>query len=411
MAMTRPLGETPLVVPPGLLGGSRRARTWAVVAFLALASTFGLLARRRAARSVAAPLYRTEAVVVRSIVQQVEAPAQLDVPARTEVAAPSPGLLVEVLVRPGDVVARGARLARLDPRAAGFELEGARAAERAAEARVDEAEAAHRAAADVKGRAERHFGLDPSQRWRATAAEASEARSLGALRAARAELAAAAGRREAAELSRRERTLRAPAAGVVLAAPERTGGVVGPATGALFVLGSTLDEFVVRASVAEADVGQVRVGQRAEFAVPAFPDRTFEARVDAVQIEPEARPGAVTYPVLLAASNPGRALFPKMTATVRIEVARAEGALAVREAALRFLPEGAAPAPPRSRLWLSGDGTHVEARFVSAGVTDGVFTEVRPGGREVRPGDRAVVGLLPRAEGDGGPGITLGARR
>ena len=118
--------------------------------------------------------------------------------------------------------------------------------------------------------------------------------------------------------------IRAPIDAVVLAAPERVGTVVSPEIGRLFVLGSTLDVMRIRVSVAEADVAEVKPGQSASFSVPAFPGRTFEARVVHVSPEAQRERSAVTYEVTLEASNRPQLLFPGMTADVRIGVARAD---------------------------------------------------------------------------------------
>ena len=66
-----------------------------------------------------------------------------------------------------------------------------------------------------------------------------------------------------------------------------------------------------------------------------------------------------------------------MTAQLRIKVAEVDDVLAVREATLRFTPEGAPEAPARSRVWRIR-GTELEEIPVEAGLSDGALTEVRP---------------------------------
>jgi HlyD family secretion protein len=81
--------------------------------------------------------------------------------------------------------------------------------------------------------------------------------------------------------------------------------------------------------------------------------------------------------VTLLADNPDHLLLPGMTAQVRIKVAQVDEVLAVREATLRFTPEGAPPAPARSRIWRI-DGTKLEEIPVEAGLSDGAMTEIAP---------------------------------
>jgi HlyD family secretion protein len=121
----------------------------------------------------------------------------------------------------------------------------------------------------------------------------------------------------------------------------------------------------------------------------------------------------VTYPVTLRAKNPDRTLLPGMTATVRIEVAEARDALAVREAALRFTPPDEEAGAPRSRLWQSPNGSRVEAIEIEPGLSDGAYTEVRPKpGNELTAGDFIAIGMA-KGEGENGngPGISLGGKK
>jgi HlyD family secretion protein len=123
----------------------------------------------------------------------------------------------------------------------------------------------------------------------------------------------------------------------------------------------------------------------------------------------------VTYPVRLRADNPDRALLPGMTATVRVKVGEVQDALAVREAALRFTPDSAEPAPPRSRVFRQTAAGKVEAVPVTAGLSDGVYTEVTPVAPAVlAAGDQVLVGRLQggsAAAGRGAPGVALGQRK
>lgn len=402
------LHETPLIIPARLLRGT----LWSRVAVLLLGAVVAGVVVTLVMRTSGPPepRFRTAPALRRTIVQSVEATGELDVPRRTELAVAGTGRLAEVLVGPGARVERGQILARLDPRTARLEVESVRAAERAARGKLDEARAAHRAAVQARARAEELFGLALAKPHQVDSAKLGEERAHGALAAAEGERAQAARRRELAELAQRELTIRAPERGVVLSAPSRIGAVVSSGGPALFVLGNTLESLVLRALVAEAEIGRVRPEQAAEFSVPAHPGRVFSARVTAIQIEPERRQGIVSYPVLLTAENPSGLLLPGMTATVRVEIGRMVDALAVREAALRFTPEDVDAAPPRSRIWLSHDGVGLEAVAVSAGMSDGTYTAIVAREGSLDSGAPAVVGLLSTGLQAKRPGVSLGSR-
>jgi multidrug efflux pump subunit AcrA (membrane-fusion protein) len=98
-----------------------------------------------------------------------------------------------------------------------------------------------------------------------------------------------------------------------------------------------------------------------------------------------------------------------MTATVTIEVDRAENTLAVREAALRYRPEGTTEGAPRRQVWaVTSKG--LEAIPVKPGISDGAFTQVEPQAPALLPvGTRLALGVIASETDKGsGPGIKLG---
>jgi HlyD family secretion protein len=400
-----------LALPDPLTARPNRRRLLLICALLALAAGIALLV------FVLRPAelnYRTAAVTRRTVVQAVEAQGRLDVWTRFDVAAPVTGRLVQVAVEAGTKVLGGQVLAQLDTDVAEATVAGARAARRGAGSRVAEARAALKVSKDARQRTEALAGRGLASASDLVNAKASEEKADAALKGAVAELASANEKVSSENLAKEDRTIRAPANGVVIDAPRWSGTVVGPAAGPLFIIGTDLDTLRLDASVPEADIGSVRPGQTAEYTVPAFPGRTFRAEVVTRAIQPEtSSTGTTTYRVTLKATNPDRDLLPGMTATVRLEVARAENALAVREAALRFSPSTTSEAPARSRVWRI-DGAHsVTPVDVMAGVSDAAYTAVSPkDARALKDGDAVVIGLPPSSNGSekSGPGITLRKR-
>jgi HlyD family secretion protein len=284
---------------------------------------------------------------------------------------------------------------------------------RAAASRVAEARAALNVATDVRQRTEALASRGLSSASDVVSAKASEEKADAVLKGAIAELASANEKVSSENLAKEDRTIRAPANGTVIDAPRWLGAVVGPAAGPLFVIGSELDTLRLDASVPEADIGSVRAGQTAVYTVPAFPGRTFRAEVVTRAIQPEtSSTGMTTYRVTLKAPNPDRSLLPGMTATAKLEVARAENALVVREAALRFAPDTKNEAPPRSRVWRVDADHGIVPVDVAAGVSDAAYTAVSPQDpRALRAGDAVVIGLPPTSSPEkSGPGITLRKR-
>ncbi|MFA9412120.1 MAG: hypothetical protein ACERK0_12695, partial [Deltaproteobacteria bacterium] len=156
----------------------------------------------------------------------------------------------------------------------------------------------------------------------------------------------------------------------------------------------------------------VTVGFGAKFEVPTYPGQVFKATVKHISPNPRTEYGAIFYDVKLATENLEHLLLPGMTAQVRIKVAHVDDVLAVREATLRFTPEGAPPAPPRSRVWRVR-GEALEEILVEVGLSDGAITEVRPSEPEsLDVNDPIAIGLALEGEGDpDAPLLSLKGRR
>jgi HlyD family secretion protein len=380
--------------------------TFAVVGVLAAAATAYAVVRNRPVPTQ----YRTTAVERRSIVRVVEATGHLDVRTRVEVGAPEDGRLVELYVKSGDSVKANQPLARLDQRAASIALRGAEASVAAAGSRIAEAETALASATETRTRTERLLQKELASPADLEAARSAEAKARAALATARAERSATSASLKSAQLTQTLTTLVSPIDGVVLEAPTTLGPAVGPDHHALFVVGSSLDTLRIDADVAESEVGQLKPGELAHFAVPAYPGKSFEAHVERIGIDAQRTNAAVRYPVELSAQNPDRTLLPGMTATVTMEVSRVENALAVREAALRFHPEGTSDASPRGQVWLVTQHG-LEAVAVKPALSDGAYTAIEPVPPAQLPvGTKLALGVLSGGSSDKaqGPGIKLG---
>lgn len=110
-------------------------------------------------------------------------------------------------------------------------------------------------------------------------------------------------------------------------------------TPTLFTIANDLTQMEVQADVDEADIGQVKQGQRVEFKVDAFPDQVFEGTVTEVRLEPTVTNNVVTYTIVINAPNPDYKLMPGMTAETEIFVLEKKDLLVVPSKALRFTPD------------------------------------------------------------------------
>jgi len=141
-------------------------------------------------------------------------------------------------------------------------------------------------------------------------------------------------------------TIRAPVDGIVISRNVDAGQTVAASLQAptLFVIAQNLTDMQVDTSIDEAEVGRVKVEQAATFTVDSFPGRSFSGTVTQVRKAAQVVQNVVTYTAVVAAPNPDLALFPGMTANVRLVIDTRQNVLKVPNAALRFRPAGIADA-------------------------------------------------------------------
>src|SRR5437899_10012369 len=156
-------------------------------------------------------------------------------------------------------------------------------------------------------------------------------------------------------------TILAPVDGVVVSRQVDVGQTVAASLQApiLFTIAQDLTKMQVETSVDEADIGRLKVEDRASFTVDAFPGETFTGTVTQIRKAPQVVQNVVTYTVVVAVENPSGRLMPGMTANVKLVVAQKPNALKVPNAALRFRPAGVeatVPAAPPRGGGTSGGG-------------------------------------------------------
>lgn len=194
--------------------------------------------------------------------------------------------------------------------------------------------------------------------------------------------------------------IRSPVSGTVIDRSVDIGQTVAASfqTPTLFKIGQDLSRMQIDTTVAEADVGDVEVGQPVRFTVDAFPDREFAGTVRQVRLNPAIQQNVVTYNVVVAVANPDLKLLPGMTAYVNIEVDRRDRALLVSNAALRFKPaeddNGKAGQPRRrggmgSTVYVLRQGKPAAVK-ITTGLTDNKQSEILDSGG-LKAGDQVIV--------------------
>ncbi len=183
-------------------------------------------------------------------------------------------------------------------------------------------------------------------------------------------------------------TITSPIDGVVLSKSVEEGQTVAASfsTPELFKIAKDLTNMQVVANVDEADIGNVRAGERVSFTVDAYPDDKFQGTVTQVRQEATTTNNVVTYEVVINAPNGDLKLKPGLTANVTIYTSEKTGVLCVPTKALRFTPTAEtvgkewkiADCNGKNKLWTI-EGNTLKAHAVKTGMTDGSQTEIVSG--------------------------------
>jgi HlyD family secretion protein len=142
----------------------------------------------------------------------------------------------------------------------------------------------------------------------------------------------------------------APVDGIVVSRAIDVGQTVAASLQApvLFTIAQDLTKMQVETSVDEADIGRIKLDDRATFTVDAFPGETFAGNVMQIRKAAQVVQNVVTYTVVVAVDNPAGKLLPGMTANVKLVYAEKPAVLKVPNSALRFRPAGADGGPTGS---------------------------------------------------------------
>jgi HlyD family secretion protein len=428
MGMSSPADNAAL-----LLGGAHTP-WWRRPAFL-IALALALAASgaaswwwQRRAQGNAAPRYLTEPAMRGDLALRVSANGTL-APTRTvNVGSELSGTVARVLVDVNDRVKAGQLLVELDTTKLRDQVARSQAALASARARVAQAQAT---VAESRSKLERQRGIEKLSEGMFPAkqdldsAQAAYDRALADEAAARASVndAQAAARVDATNLAKA--SIRSPTDGVVLTRNVDPGNAVAASLQAvtLFSIAEDLTRMKLQVNIDEADVGQVREGQRASFTVSAFPNRQWPATIRRVGYGSTTKDNVVTYLAELDVANDDGALRPGMTAVATIAATEKKGVLLVPNAALRFTPSSGAaaaatpsgsivsklvPRPPSTgaprragtnaaaarQVHVLRDGAAV-AVAVQPGLSDGRRTEIAGG--ELKEGDAVIVEQAARA--------------
>ena len=361
------------------------------------------------------PSFRTAPIVRSDVVRTVEATGTVtprNSPSGIPVGAQVNGRLIKLFVDYNSVVTNGQVVALIDPlvyeanyKSAVARLHVNRANVEVSEASVRSREAelalAEKTYARKKALAEKNLApvaeLDSAEETLAKA-RASLDSAQASLKSARASVEQSEADVSQASANLEYCTIVSPVDGIVIDRKVEEGETVVSSMNAVPVLTIAEDLSViwVEATIPEADVGNVKVGQAVSFTADAY-RRRFTGKVIQIRRAATTTNNVVTFPVIIEAENPDEMLFPGMTATLSIETARAEDVPVVAAGAFRFRPkqedlENLGEVPRGRKIWIAGDDGSLTPVLVTEGVSDDSFTQIVCDGADELVGKNAVLG-------------------
>ena len=364
----------------------------------------------------AAPSYTTEAVTKGDLTLTVTANGTLQPTRSVNIGSELSGTVSRVLVDVNDIVKKGQVLVELDTAKLNDQIVRSRAAVAAAQAAVALAGATVKEAQGNLARLEEvsrlSSGKVPSRAELDTGRAVLERAKANAL-SAEANVVSAKATLSTDMTNVSKASIRAPTDGVILTRTVDPGNAVAASLQAvtLFIIAEDLHQLRLQVNVDEADVGSVKVGQKARFTVSAYANRKYPAAITRVAFGSTITENVVTYITYLGVDNADLSLRPGMTATANIIANERRDVLLVPNTALRFtpsqnakaaaskgivaslMPRGPARTPRKSaasgantsaarQVWVLRDGAPVAVN-VTPGISNGKMTEITAGDLQV----------------------------
>lgn len=412
-------------------------RKWVIRGGIAVVLLLAILLLARCFSSDDKPNYATREVRTGDLTVSVSATGNLKPINQVDVGSEQSGKITAVYVDVNDRVTKGQKLAELDTRRLVDTINQNRAQVVSSQASVAQAQAQVDLTKATLDRQLNVFTLSGGKvpaKTEIDTARANYQSAIATLRSQQAQVDVSRAQLSTAQTNLSIAQIVSPVNGVVLSRDIEPGQTVAASLNApvLFTLAEDLTQMEVEVSVDEADVGQVKEGQSATFAVDAFPGRTFPAKVTRVNVGSNSASTSssssttttsttgtvVAYTAVLTVNNSDETLRPGMTATADVVTQELRNVLLVPNSALRFKPVSAGqgggitsvlPGPGRMRrggakrqvnfgagssqtVYIVGEDGNPKAVQVTVGASDGSRTAITGGA--LKPGMRVITGQL-----------------
>lgn len=358
--------------------------------------------------------YLTEKVAMGDVEKTVLATGALQPSEVVNVGAQASGQIQSLEIKVGDRVHRGQVLAVIDPATQQTTLRNAEA-----QLAVQQAQRASQEASLAQNeltlrRQETLLKTNATSQSAYDQADLAVKLSRANIRSSDAQIRQAETNVEKARVDLGRTNVTAPIDGVVTAIVVRQGQTVNAVQSAPTIVRiANMDLMTVKAQVSEADVINVRPGQKVYFTILGDPEKRYYGQLSGVEPAPESAQGAnemaasaasstsaVYYNALFDVPNTDGRLRASMTAQVNIVLDEIKGVVTVAAGALSATPD----AQGRYTVKILGADGKTTERKVRVGLNNNVTAQVLEG---LKVGDNVVIGdgrgITANAMTGGGP--------
>jgi len=351
------------------------------------------------------PKFRFDKVVKGDIEMAVTATGTVNPVTTVLVGTQVSGTIKNIYVDFNSPVKKGQLIAQIDPALFDAQVNQAKANLLSSKANLEKAEAT---LVDAKRTMERNkelFSKNLIARSDLDTAETNDETAKASVSAAKSQVAQTEAALSLAETNLYYTKIVSPVDGIVVSRNVDVGQTVAASfqTPTLFSIAQDLTKMQIDTNVAEADIGNVRVGQDVEFTVDAYSDTTFKGKVWQVRNAPITVQNVVTYDVVIQVANPDLKLKPGMTANVSIIISIKKDVLKISNTALRFKPAEKSKTTAQQKgtgVWILAEGNPKRVP-ITIGISDGNYTELISG--EIKEGQELIVESLAKAKAQATP--------
>ncbi len=334
--------------------------------------------------------YITKEITEESITEYVEASGTIKPLNTIEVGTQVSGTVAQIYVDYNSVVKKGDLLAELDPSLFQANVDQSTAKLNNAQASYAKASSTLNYKRNNYQRYQHLYEKNYVSKDEVELALSNYQQAQAEVSAASAEVSAARATLDNNLTNLRYSKIVSPVDGTVISRAVDVGQTVAASfnTPTLFEVAEDLTQMQIETSVSEADIGKVKVGQKAMYTLDGYQDRKFEGTVTQVRLASTTTNNVVTYAVIVSVDNSEGLVIPGMSANVSIVTNEVKNALCVPPQALKFTPETNGKKYEKQGIWLQTK-SGLQRYDIELGVSDENHTQIIS--KEIKVGDKVVV--------------------